>query len=248
MCHELSEISILLRAQEDLEDKLAQVRETTLELTLRTTAEEEEIEREKQILAARFKAEEEERQRKVEEEAVQLAKEVARIKAAAEVETRRRRAEEGKSMLKLEEKQARIKAASEEEARRRKIAEGKLILEKQKLEDALGKVKVVVPLASPRSNLAPETTSPRSATREAPAIRPQLASAALPQDISTVEDWLRSISLQQYAEAIKEYGYDSLKALDAALLADLEEVTNDPAVAMKKPHRRLLIEEWQKRI
>jgi len=48
-CHELSEISILLRAQEDLEDKLAQVRETTLELTLRTTAEEDEIEREKQI-------------------------------------------------------------------------------------------------------------------------------------------------------------------------------------------------------
>jgi len=238
MCHELCEISVLLRAQEVLEDKLAQVRETKLEETLRTTAEEEEIEREKQTLSARFKVEQEEREREVEEKASLLEQEVARIKVAAEEEARRRKAEEEESMLKLEEKQACIKAASEEKARHRNTAEGKLILEKQKLEEALAKVKVVVPLTSPRSNLGPKTTSPRPATRQ----------AALPQDISTVEDWLNSISLQQYAGAIKEYGYDSLKALDAALQADLEEMTNDPAVDMKKPHRRLLIEQWQKRI
>ena len=33
----------------------------------------------------------------------------------------------------------------------------------------------------------------------------------------TMEEWLRGISLQQYTDAIKEYGYDSLEVLDAAL-------------------------------
>ena len=63
----------------------------------------------------------------------------------------------------------------------------------------------------------------------------------------TIEEWLRGISLQQYTGAIKEYGYDSLEALDAALEADLEEMAADPAVGIKKPHRRLLIVEWKKR-
>jgi hypothetical protein len=62
-----------------------------------------------------------------------------------------------------------------------------------------------------------------------------------------IEEWLRAISLQQYTAAMKEYGYDSLEALDAALEADLEEMAADPTVGMKKPHRCLLITEWKKR-
>ena len=65
--------------------------------------------------------------------------------------------------------------------------------------------------------------------------------------VTTIEDWLSRISLAHYTDAIKEYGYDSLEALDAALEADLEEMAADPDVGMKKPHRRLLIAEWKKR-
>ena len=67
------------------------------------------------------------------------------------------------------------------------------------------------------------------------------------QDMSEMDDWLRNISLEQYAGAIKEYGYDSLEALDSALEADLEEMSNDPAVNMNKHHRRLLMDQWKLR-
>ena len=64
--------------------------------------------------------------------------------------------------------------------------------------------------------------------------------------IDGIEDWLKSISLQQYAEAVGDYGYDSLLALDAASEEDLQEMME--AVDMKKPHRRLLMEQWKKRL
>ena len=73
------------------------------------------------------------------------------------------------------------------------------------------------------------------------------ANTRLPLSATGIEDWLSRISLAQYTDAIKEYGYDSLEALDAALEADLEEMAADPDVGMKKPHRRLLIAEWKKR-
>jgi len=247
----------MVQAHQDLESKLARLRAESAEhaLCLRS----EEVEREREALelsreakdkVAKLDAEEEERLRQLEEEG-------ARFKAAYEEERSRIKKEEQQRVLQLREAAARSKARAEEEAWRRKTEEDEIVRAKLSWEELMSRVQVVVPfssvlntsslssgLASPRSNLAPKTTSPRSATREAPVT---MASAALPQDMSTVKDWLRSISLQQYSEAIKEYGYDSLKALDAALQADLEEMTNDPAVAMKKPHRRLLIEQWQQR-
>ena len=247
----------MVQAHQDLESKLARLRAESAEhaLCLRS----EEVEREREALelsreakdkVAKLDAEEEERLRQLEEEG-------ARFKAAYEEERSRIKKEEQQRVLQLREAAARSKARAEEEAWRRKTEEDEIVRAKLSWEELISRVQVVVPfssvlntsspssgLASPRSNLAPKTTSPRSATREAPVT---MASAALPQDMSTVKDWLRSISLQQYSEAIKEYGYDSLKALDAALQADLEEMTNDPAVAMKKPHRRLLIEQWQQR-
>ena len=72
-----------------------------------------------------------------------------------------------------------------------------------------------------------------------PAARPQ-------DDISTIAEWLRSIALQDYAAAIKEYGYDSFQALDAASEEQILEMTQDPDVAMKKPHRHLFLVEWKK--
>ena len=254
----------MVQAHQDLESKLARLRAESAEhaLCLRS----EEVEREREALelsreakdkVAKLDAEEEERLRQLEERLRQLEEESARIKAAYEEERSRIKKEEQQRVLQLREAAARSKAGAEEEAWRRKTEEDEIVRAKLSWEELMSRVQVVVPfssvlntsslssgLASPRSNLAPKTTSPRSATREAPVT---MASAALPQDMSTVKDWLRSISLQQYSEAIKEYGYDSLKALDAALQADLEEMTNDPAVAMKKPHRRLLIEQWQQR-
>ena len=42
--------------------------------------------------------------------------------------------------------------------------------------------------------------------------------------VEAIDDWLRSIALQDYAAAIKEYGYDSFQALDAA---SEEQITED---------------------
>ena len=186
--HVLSEISSVLKAQEDLEHKLALVRETTMEQTRRRTAEEEEIEREKQMVSAQFKAEEEKRMREVEErereleekaaqlakeaalmkaaaeeKAAQLAKEAALMKAAAEQEGQLRKAEEEHRMRELEAARERIKAVSEEEARRWKADEDELVFEKQHLEETLARVKVVMPFNSVLNNSASSNlASPRS--------------------------------------------------------------------------------------
>ena len=81
------------------------------------------------------------------------------------------------------------------------------------------------------------------ATTRLPMSRPTQAQGSV---IDGIEDWLKSISLQQYAEAVGDYGYDSLLALDAASEEDLQEMME--AVDMKKPHRRLLMEQWKKRL
>jgi hypothetical protein len=74
------------------------------------------------------------------------------------------------------------------------------------------------------------------------------ASTRLPRgDVEAIDNWLRSIALQHYAAAIKEYGYDSLQALEAASEEQITEMTQDPDVAMKKPHRHLFLLEWKKR-
>ena len=69
-------------------------------------------------------------------------------------------------------------------------------------------------------------------------------------DISTIEGWLGNIALQHYTAAIKEYGYDSFQALDAASGEQTTELTQDkdPDVAMKKPHRQLFLVQWKKRV
>jgi hypothetical protein len=65
-----------------------------------------------------------------------------------------------------------------------------------------------------------------------------------PSTGAAVEAWLKSICLQNYTAVIVEYGYDSLKALDSASEDEVKEMTK--AIAMKKPHQSLLINEWKK--
>ena len=58
----------------------------------------------------------------------------------------------------------------------------------------------------------------------------------------------QSIALQDYAAAIKEYGYDLFQALDRASEEQVTEMTQDPDVAMKRAHRRRFMLEWKKRV
>jgi hypothetical protein len=44
-----------------------------------------------------------------------------------------------------------------------------------------------------------------------------------------------------------EYDYDSLIALDAASEQQKKDMSEDEAVAMKKPHRALFMREWKNR-
>jgi hypothetical protein len=62
-----------------------------------------------------------------------------------------------------------------------------------------------------------------------------------------VKEWLVSIFLQGYTDAMIEYGYDSLIALDAASEQEIKDMTEDEAVAMKKPHRAVFMREWRNR-
>jgi len=116
--HELSNLAVL-HAQQDLEDKLSRVRETSLEQTRRSKAQEEEIERQKQKLFSQIKAEEEKR-------LLELMKEAATF-----------RSKEEQHLRKLDEEAAQIKAAAEKEARRIKAEEEELIVQKQRLENEL---------------------------------------------------------------------------------------------------------------
>jgi hypothetical protein len=143
--HALTEITSVVREREVLEEKLARVQETSVEQTRRITAEEEEIKREKQELAAQFKTEEESRQRELEQ-----------IQAAAEERAHGRKAEEERRMRALEEESTRLKANAEQEAERRKAEEDEILQQKQKLEEALARVQA----HSFRSVRSP--TSPRT--------------------------------------------------------------------------------------
>jgi len=241
--HVLSEISLLLKEQENLEEKLARVRETSLEQRNRIKAEEDKCEREKQELSH-----------------------------AAEMKLAQVKAEEAERVRELEEATAQIKAAAEEEAQRRQQEEDELVREKQKLETALANVKLVLPfgsvLSTPCSNvtgfilpMSPPPTRPNvgevaeclfqsprrkeAVDKSMPGASAVISPAASPKNVATIEDWLGSIQLQQYAAAIKDYGYDSLEALYEALEGEIEEMVNDPSINMKKPHRGLLMRKWK---
>jgi hypothetical protein len=59
-----------------------------------------------------------------------------------------------------------------------------------------------------------------------------------------VDAWLEGAGLGKYADAIKEYGYDTIAALQVATEEDIVEMSEDSDVGMKKPHRRLLVWKW----
>ena len=73
----------------------------------------------------------------------------------------------------------------------------------------------------------------------------QRAAAAEEGEPPELEAWLAQADLAQYTAQVKEYGYHTLKVLQAATEADVVEMTEDPQVGMLKPHRRLFLETWK---
>ena len=69
----------------------------------------------------------------------------------------------------------------------------------------------------------------------------------------TVTEWLASIKLGAYADAIAEEGYDELQFLGDAEEADIDELLETlqgsagagAGVGMKKPHARTLKKAWK---
>ena len=64
---------------------------------------------------------------------------------------------------------------------------------------------------------------------------------------SSIDDWLKSMSLEAYALKIKEYGVDSMRAFDDASEQDVKDMVEDDAIAMKKPHRVVIMKGWKGR-
>ena len=61
---------------------------------------------------------------------------------------------------------------------------------------------------------------------------------------SSLDAWLAQAGLVQYSAQMKQYGYDSFNVLQAATLADIVEMIEDPDIGMTKSHRRLFLTQW----
>ena len=68
-----------------------------------------------------------------------------------------------------------------------------------------------------------------------------------PDGRQSIDDWLKSISLDAYAFQIKEYGCDSLLVLDAQTEKDIQDMIEDAKIGMKRPHRTLFLRAWKDR-
>jgi hypothetical protein len=60
--------------------------------------------------------------------------------------------------------------------------------------------------------------------------------------VPSIDEWLESIALAEYASQIKDYGCDSLQALEDASEQDIKDMTEDADIGMKKLHRSLFME------
>jgi hypothetical protein len=61
-----------------------------------------------------------------------------------------------------------------------------------------------------------------------------------------LDSWLAAIGLSKHAAQIKEYGYEQLSMLLDASKEDIEEMTEDDDLEMKKPARKTMLVQWEK--
>lgn len=59
---------------------------------------------------------------------------------------------------------------------------------------------------------------------------------------TTVDEWLDLYELSEYADGLKDAGYNSMRFLKAAVKEDLEEMAND--IGMKKVHTKVFFSAW----
>ena len=123
--HVLVDIEAMLREQEHLDERLARCKVNSLEC------------------ARRLKVEDEKQKVKTDKRMSELESEAARAVAALEEELRRMKEEEDKLIRQ-----------AEQESQRRKAEEVELVREKQKLEESLSQVKLVVPFRNVLSTTA----------------------------------------------------------------------------------------------
>ena len=60
-----------------------------------------------------------------------------------------------------------------------------------------------------------------------------------------LDAWLAKAGASNYRAQIKEYGFDSMQVLLAATTEQIIEMTEDPDVSMKKPHRHFFVCKWK---
>jgi len=273
MSHALAEISVLEERLARVRETFAQKQAMAAQFEAEEHRRKLELEQIKAAVEEESRSREAEEQKRM----LAIEEESARLKAAVEKEAARRKAENEEltlEELKLEEALARVQAHSFRSVAvhnassiatsatsawslfptavdaHSSISEFQVesfqLFPSGLLHDRVEKLAAAVKEECMPSRLQlPGADDTHAPADEALAV---LASTPPPQDISTVEDWLRSINLQRYTTVIKDYGYDSLAALDTALEEHIEEMINDPAVDMKKPHRHLFMDRWKKRI
>ena len=66
--------------------------------------------------------------------------------------------------------------------------------------------------------------------------------ATVPVELDT---WLMEAGLDKFADAIKDYGYETMPALQVASEQDIVEMCADADVGMKKPMQKLMLVKWR---
>ncbi len=95
----------------------------------------------------------------------------------------------------------------------------------------------------PNENIPPPEPEPEDDESEPEPPEPEVEHDEPEPEPETVNSWLVAAELDQYVEAIKKYGYDSIAALRVASEEDIQEMTED--TGMKKPHKKLMLVKWR---
>ena len=204
----------MVKARQDLEEKLASIQQTTLEQRQRIQTKEEEFKCARDQVSAKLKAEEEKRRA-----------ELVQMQAASEEEAQRRKDEAEERIRQLEVEAARMKAESDVEMRSAKKVTDELVRERQSLEVSLARVKLVMPLNNVLNYTAISSPRPSPqaglAMRMSTPVRGDVSSASTPpssylvrntteisEDMSTVErlsarNW-SSQNVAEYLQGLEE--------------------------------------------
>eukprot|EP01043_Picozoa_sp_COSAG02_P045990 COSAG02_NODE_4261_length_5577_cov_3.258306_1_plen_454_part_10 len=135
-------------------------------------------------------------------------------------------------------------AVSQEKAR----ADAAIAQAAKEKEEAAVQAQVLAAQAS-QAQAEAEATLAKAAAAEAKAVLTMQAEEAAAVAASpassgpTIDEWLAELDLGEYAAAMKEQGYTSIRLLTAAEEEDLDELAQD--VGMKKLHLRVLKRTWK---